>query len=123
MSTFDVAHNLAATFLWDLPVGRGHTLLSEPSRLVQSLLGDCQRLEEYADARQLLWQLHQVAGLLRVVLGEEPVQAFDSAFGVEPVQAHIPLGVRAVPAGHRVRAADYRHNPVSGCELFDAVAD
>src|SRR5439155_22270730 len=39
VSTFDVTHNLAATFLWDLPFGRGHRFLSEPSRLIQNLLG------------------------------------------------------------------------------------
>jgi Carboxypeptidase regulatory-like domain len=39
VSTFDVTHNLAATFLWDLPFGRGRRFVSEPSRLVQSLIG------------------------------------------------------------------------------------
>lgn len=34
VSTFDVKHSLAATFAWDLPFGRGGSILSNPPKLL-----------------------------------------------------------------------------------------
>jgi hypothetical protein len=39
VSTFDVTHNLATTFLWDLPFGRERRFLASRSRTVQGLVG------------------------------------------------------------------------------------
>src|SRR4029077_484563 len=38
-STFDVKHNLSATFLADLPFGKGHRFLSNASGFWQGLVG------------------------------------------------------------------------------------
>jgi hypothetical protein len=39
ISTFDIKHNFASTFIWDLPVGRNRWLLSDAHPIVNGVLG------------------------------------------------------------------------------------
>ena len=82
--------------------------------MVQSLGEDAGGLEQHAENAQCRFDFHREFGLDAEALRAVTVPVLDTALGVAPVAAHIPLSGGTGEAGHRVGPAHDTDDKVAG---------